>query len=227
MKVKNLNWIDWKMQICSVVQLSGFFLCLMGAARITHRAQGIVSIATKWHMLVTNASSDLDSDQWKSHVPDTTDDAGGGSDSDDSSDIYMSITPQQPSSFQTRQALGQISFISFQFSIHSFIHHSSCTQLHICIYAVTYLQHNNGGVTLYGFALDRGLLHTLFAFEFSLVLWILSKVVVLSWPNLQLHNQTLAFQINKQVISCYIYIGVRCSFACKLESLGVWGEIMG
>lgn len=45
--------------------------------------------------------------------------------------------------------------------------------------AVTYLQHNNGGITLFGFALDRGLLHTLFAFEFSLVLWILSKVVVL------------------------------------------------
>nr|XP_028949154.1 uncharacterized protein LOC103400212 [Malus domestica] len=45
---------------------------------------------------------------------------------------------------------------------------------------VAYLSHNNGGITLYGFALDRGLLHTLFAFEFSLVLWVLSKVVVLS-----------------------------------------------
>lgn len=49
------------------------------------------------------------------------------------------------------------------------------------MHAVMYLQHNNGGITLFGFALDRGLLHTLFAFEFSLVLWILSKVVVLSW----------------------------------------------
>lgn len=51
----------------------------------------------------------------------------------------------------------------------------------VCMHAVMYLQHNNGGITLFGFALDRGLLHTLFAFEFSLVLWILSKVVVLSW----------------------------------------------
>lgn len=47
-------------------------------------------------------------------------------------------------------------------------------------YAVTYLQHNSGGITLFGFTLDRGLLHTIFAFEFSLVMWILSKVVVLS-----------------------------------------------
>lgn len=96
-----------KMQICSVVQLSGFFMCLMGAARITHRAQGIVSIATRWHMTVTNTSAELESDQWKSEVPEEF----SGNDSD-SSDIYISVTPQQPSSFQTRQALGEFSFIT-------------------------------------------------------------------------------------------------------------------
>ncbi|KAI9107071.1 hypothetical protein K1719_022599 [Acacia pycnantha] len=133
--------------ICSVVQLCGCFLCLLGAARITHRAQGIVAIATRWHMLVTNASAESERDrQWKSQTPSR----GLGNESDsDSSDIYISATPQQPSSFQIRQAL------------------------------VTYLQHNNGGITLFGFPLDRGLLHTLFAFELSLVLWILSKAVVL------------------------------------------------
>ncbi|XP_057723905.1 uncharacterized protein LOC130939857 [Arachis stenosperma] len=91
--------------VCSAVQLSGFMLCLVGAARITHRAQGIVAIATRWHLLITEHA------------------------------IYT---------------------------------------------IMTYLQHNKGGITLYGFTLDRGLLHTLFAFELSLVLWILSKVVVLS-----------------------------------------------
>ena len=45
------------MQVCSAVQLSGFLLCLSGAARITHRAQGIVSVATRWHMIETCASS--------------------------------------------------------------------------------------------------------------------------------------------------------------------------
>ncbi|XP_054793565.1 uncharacterized protein LOC129299140 isoform X1 [Prosopis cineraria] len=133
--------------ICSGVQLCGCFLCLLGAARITHRAQGIVAVATRWHMLVTKSCAESETDhQWKSQTPE-----GLGNESDsDSSDIYISVTAQQPSSaFQTRQAL------------------------------VSYLQHNNGGITLFGFALDRGLLHTLFAFEFSLVLWILSKVVVL------------------------------------------------
>ncbi|KAJ7966025.1 Extracellular ligand-gated ion channel protein [Quillaja saponaria] len=130
--------------ICSAVQLGGFFLCLFGAARITHRAQGIVSIATRWHMLMTSTAAG--SEQRKAHLPEAP---AGDSDSDSSDNINLSVPPQEPSSFQTRQAL------------------------------VTYLQHNNGGITLFGFALDRGLLHTLFAFEFSLVLWILSKVVVL------------------------------------------------
>ncbi|KAM1664092.1 hypothetical protein EV1_043051 [Malus domestica] len=136
--------------VCSAVELSGLFCCLMEAARITHRAQGVVAIATRWHMLLTcpNAGSDQ---QWKSRQ--ISSEANGRcreSDCEHSSDISTSVPPQQPSSFQTRQALA------------------------------AYLSHNNGGITLYGFALDRGLLHTLFAFEFSLVLWVLSKVVVLS-----------------------------------------------
>ncbi|CAN6583470.1 unnamed protein product [Malus baccata var. baccata] len=136
--------------VCSAVELSGLFCCLMEAARITHRAQGVVAIATRWHMLLTcpNARSDQ---QWKSRQ--ISSEANGRcreSDCEHSSDISTSVPPQQPSSFQTRQALA------------------------------AYLSHNNGGITLYGFALDRGWLHTLFAFEFSLVLWVLSKVVVLS-----------------------------------------------
>ncbi|KAI6700430.1 hypothetical protein NL676_014754 [Syzygium grande] len=131
--------------VCSVVELSGLFLCLLGAARITHRAQGIASLATRWHMLVTSASAS--SSNWPK--PETMEQ--DGSHSDANSDLLIPVsTSSDSSSFQIRQAL------------------------------VAYLERNNGGITLYGFALDRGLLHTIFAFEFSLVLWILSKVVVLS-----------------------------------------------
>ncbi|KAJ8763852.1 hypothetical protein K2173_003634 [Erythroxylum novogranatense] len=137
--------------VCSAVQLSGFFLCLFGAARITHRAQGIVSVATRWHMIATSSSAR--SDQAKTLMPEV-DGVTGSTAIDGSSEspnnTFNPSSTQDPSPFQTRQAL------------------------------VAYLQHNNGGITLFGFPLDRGLLHTLFAFEFSLVLWILSKVVVLS-----------------------------------------------
>ncbi|RDX89853.1 hypothetical protein CR513_28358, partial [Mucuna pruriens] len=138
-------FINLSIHICSAVQLSGFFMCILGAARITHRAQGIVAIATRWHMLVTNASAE--SEQCKAQV---SEGLASDSDSDDSSNIHVSLIPPQLSSFQTRQTL------------------------------VTYLQHNHGGITVYGYSLDRGLLHTLFAFEFSLVMWIMSKVIVLS-----------------------------------------------
>ncbi|CAA7028328.1 unnamed protein product [Microthlaspi erraticum] len=122
--------------VCSAVQLCGFFLCLLGAARITHRAQGVVCIATRWHMTLTCASEAASTE----------------SDTDSSDNVYINVSSSLDLSsfFQARQAL------------------------------VEYLRHNNKGITLYGYALDRGLLHTLFAFEFSLVMWILSKVVVLS-----------------------------------------------
>ncbi|GLU01112.1 hypothetical protein SLE2022_184370 [Rubroshorea leprosula] len=139
--------------VCSAVEVSGFFLCLLGAARITHRAQGMAAAASRWHMSVTAAGTR----QEKVRHRDTADDAnmlssykGDNSDSD-TSDIFITIaSSQDPSYFQTRHAL------------------------------VSYLQHNSGGITLFGFALDRGLLHTLFAFEFSLMMWVVSKVVVLS-----------------------------------------------
>ncbi|XP_048128632.1 uncharacterized protein LOC115753399 isoform X1 [Rhodamnia argentea] len=129
--------------VCTVVELSGLFLCLVGAARITHRAQGIASVATRWHMLVTSASG------LNRPKPETAEHDSSHSDTD--SDLVIPVSTSSDSgSFQIRQAL------------------------------VAYLERNNGGITLYGFPLDRGLLHTIFAFEFSLVLWILSKVVVLS-----------------------------------------------
>ncbi|KAJ8621372.1 hypothetical protein MRB53_029901 [Persea americana] len=141
--------------VCSAVQLSGFLMCLMGATRITHRAQGVVALATRWHLNMTCASRSDGAHQVKLQhptVPAANKDAGNCAIDDlESAGIPVPCPTQDLTSpFERRQAL------------------------------VMYLQHNNGGITLFGFALDRGLLHTLFAFEFSLVLWILSKVVVLS-----------------------------------------------
>lgn len=101
MKVFDENLVLVVLKICSVVELCGFCLCLLGAARITHRAQGIVRIATRWHMVVTSASVGLE--QCKANAsaePNTP------SDCFDLSDNFISVSPQDPSSFRTRQALG-------------------------------------------------------------------------------------------------------------------------
>ncbi|XP_047338987.1 uncharacterized protein LOC124942510 [Impatiens glandulifera] len=136
--------------VCSAVQISGFFLCLMGATRITHRAQGVVSMATKWNMAMAMTSSQEQEEETIEEDDETIKFPSPSSSESDSDVNMIKICSHECNSFRTRLSL------------------------------VTYLQHNNGGITLYGYALDRGLLHTLFAFEFSLVLWILSKVVVLS-----------------------------------------------
>ncbi|XP_068642171.1 uncharacterized protein [Aristolochia californica] len=144
--------------VCSAVQLSGFSMCLISAARITHRAQGMVAIATRWHMLMTCASNAASHTlaAKASRVPlplqvttePTVPIAGG--DSEPHLDYFITFPIQATLSFETREAL------------------------------ITYLQHNKGGITLFGFSLDRGLLQAIFVFEMSLVLWILSKVVVIS-----------------------------------------------
>lgn len=96
------------MQVCSAVQLSGFLLCLIGAARITHRAQGIVSVATRWHMIVTCSSSG----STQCHTPEVDDTPVSTHDTDsESSDIFLTISPQEPYLFQTRQALGKLIYI--------------------------------------------------------------------------------------------------------------------
>jgi len=133
-------------------------------------------------MVVTCASSG--SGQLQGHTPEADECSDIDISVSPSDDIFTSISPQDPSLFQTRQALGKYIYYIWSMPANAA---AICLLFMIgfpaYMLAVTYLQHNTGGITLFGFALDRGLLHTLFASEFSLVLWILSKVVVLSWTN--------------------------------------------
>lgn len=46
------------MQVLSIVQVVGILLCVTTAAKISHRAQSLGSIASRWHALVTCSSND-------------------------------------------------------------------------------------------------------------------------------------------------------------------------
>uniref|UniRef100_M8CJP0 Uncharacterized protein n=1 Tax=Aegilops tauschii TaxID=37682 RepID=M8CJP0_AEGTA len=43
--------------------------------------------------------------------------------------------------------------------------------------AVTYLENNKAGITVFGFTLDRSYLHTMFMLEWTLFLWLLGITV--------------------------------------------------
>jgi len=48
-----MNGFPFTLQVSSVVQVVGLVLCLHAAAKISHRAQNISSIASRWHALAT------------------------------------------------------------------------------------------------------------------------------------------------------------------------------
>ena len=46
--------------------------------------------------------------------------------------------------------------------------------------AVTYLENNRAGLTVFGFMLDRTWLHSIFVIQLALLLWLLNKTVGIS-----------------------------------------------
>ncbi|KAG8501041.1 hypothetical protein CXB51_003144 [Gossypium anomalum] len=134
-------------------------LCILlrSATKITHKAQSVTSLASKWHVCATLHSFDegetlrtpaIRDQQVLPHVG-----ANGVSEGDDPAEeedeldncklipayAYSTI------SYHKRQAL------------------------------VTYFEKNQGGITVYGIALDRST-----GIEFSFVLWILGKTIGIS-----------------------------------------------
>ena len=55
-----------------------------------------------------------------------------------------------------------------------------CTVAGRGVFAVTYLENNRAGITVFGFVVDRTWLHALFMIEFSLVMWLLGKTIGIS-----------------------------------------------
>lgn len=48
--------------------------------------------------------------------------------------------------------------------------------------AVTYLENNRAGITVFGFMMDRTWLHAIFGIELGLLLWLLNKTIGISRP---------------------------------------------
>ncbi|KAG4202005.1 hypothetical protein ERO13_A05G311100v2 [Gossypium hirsutum] len=144
--------------ISAIVQVVGIILCLHAATRISHRAQGIASFACRWHALATCTSTDAclrHSNSLGSMEPlsqsNLLDITFSESDLDSMDYITMPTTTQLASymsSYHRRQAF------------------------------VMYLQANPGGITIFGWTVDRGLINTIFFLELTLVTFVLGQTVV-------------------------------------------------
>ncbi|EPS69426.1 hypothetical protein M569_05342, partial [Genlisea aurea] len=136
--------------VSTIVQVVGVVLCLNASAKISHRAQQIGAMASKWHAFVTASCSEDDSSISRAAPYE----AGGGNSTrhnDSGSDLepfFNLPPPPSTASYQKRLAL------------------------------VLYLQANPGGISVYGWTVDRSLINTIFCLELSLVTFVLSKTIV-------------------------------------------------
>ncbi|KAG8379418.1 hypothetical protein BUALT_Bualt07G0086400 [Buddleja alternifolia] len=143
--------------VLSIVQLAGIVLCLGAAAKISHRAQSLGSVASRWHALVTCNNDALGSgildNSESSHPVGSL--STNYSESDLESTDYMSHPTNaqlttSTSSYNRRQAF------------------------------VTYVQSNTGGFTVFGFIVDRMLINTIFFIELSLAFFVLGKTITVT-----------------------------------------------
>uniref|UniRef100_A0A1J3IVG9 Uncharacterized protein n=1 Tax=Noccaea caerulescens TaxID=107243 RepID=A0A1J3IVG9_NOCCA len=153
-----------ELALCSISLVSGLCICLRSATQMTHKAQSLASIATKWNVCATmDTFEDLDDHgetpkfpTSRQHFPilsrrrnviqSSDDDEEGEGDSDlDNASIHPIYA--RAISFEKRQAL------------------------------VTYLENNKTGITVYGFLVDKTWLRMIFSFELALLLWLLKRIV--------------------------------------------------
>ncbi|KAK7359843.1 hypothetical protein VNO77_01808 [Canavalia gladiata] len=149
-----------ELALVSITLVSGLFILLRSATKITHKALSITGLASKWHICATiNSFDNIEGEtptaaqivsaqaiaaanmSWGS----SDDEVGDEEDEVDNTKLLPIYT--QTISFHKRQAL------------------------------VTYMENNKAGITVFGFMLDRTWLHSIFGVQLALCLWLLNKTV--------------------------------------------------
>ncbi|KAK4721339.1 hypothetical protein R3W88_011572 [Solanum pinnatisectum] len=145
--------------VSSIVQVVGVILCLNAAAKISHRAQGIGSIASRWHALATCTSGEAS--QMRNSTSMSCLEAANRSNS-----FYMNFSESD---------LESVDFVTEPTNTQLASYMSSYQKRQAL---VIYLQNNPGGITIFGWTVDRGLINTIFFIELTVVTFILGKTIV-------------------------------------------------
>ncbi|OAY69649.1 hypothetical protein ACMD2_12697 [Ananas comosus] len=143
--------------VSSIVQVVGIVLCLHAATKISHRAQGIASLASRWHALVTCNSSD-------STLPRVTN-SSGNLEAFPADLLLMDYSESDVESLDNVTVHTNAQLASYMSSYHK------------REALVLYLLSSPGGITIFGWTVDRTLLNTIFFIEMSLVLFVLGKTI--------------------------------------------------
>ncbi|KAJ9549521.1 hypothetical protein OSB04_022064 [Centaurea solstitialis] len=140
--------------VSSIAQVVGLILCLNAAAKISHRAQGVAAVASRWHALASCGPDDTS---------------------------HMRVSNRGMSTVSSESDLEAMNYIPVPTNTQLASYLSS---YHRRQAFVMYLQNNPGGITLYGWTVDRGLINTIFFIELSLVLFVLGRTTVFTSESL-------------------------------------------
>ncbi|CAN7053454.1 hypothetical protein IGI04_028363 [Brassica rapa subsp. trilocularis] len=154
--------------VSAVVQVVGIILCLHAATKISHRAQAIASVASKWHAIMSCSSTDATQIRTSP------------------SGVHLEATTNPPISFQISHSESDVESMDHYMRMpannnsHHFPSYMSMSAYHKRQAFVLYLQMNPGGITIFGWTVDRHLINTIFFIELSLVTFVLGKTIVFS-----------------------------------------------
>ncbi|XP_013733204.1 uncharacterized protein LOC106436803 isoform X1 [Brassica napus] len=150
--------------VSAVVQVVGIILCLHAATKISHRAQAIASVASKWHAIMSCSSTD--STQIRASP----------------SGVHLEATTNPPISFRISPSESDVESMDHYMRMPAnnshFSSYMSMSSYHRRQAFVLYLQMNPGGITIFGWTVDRHLINTIFFIELSLVTFVLGRTVV-------------------------------------------------
>lgn len=141
--------------VTTVVQVVGTLLCLHAGTKISSKAHNIVAVACRWHALATCKPFE---GSWRFNTESLSRSASQGSLTPNFSDSDLSTL--DGFRFPTQSKLASVPCYNERQSF------------------VLYLQTNPGGITLYGWAVDRSLLTQIFFLELSLVLFVFSQTII-------------------------------------------------
>lgn len=158
----NFNFINGAdFAISSIVQVVGIIICLHAAAKMSHRAQGLASFASRWHALATCNSNE------------TLGNASSGGNLD-TSNLVIPVVNYSESDLESADYVLPPTNVELAAYMSSYHKRQAF---------VMYLQSNPGGVTIFGWTVDRAFMNTIFFIELSVVTFVLGKTISFSTGN--------------------------------------------
>ncbi|KAF8080796.1 hypothetical protein N665_0922s0010, partial [Sinapis alba] len=152
--------------VSAVVQVVGIILCLHAATKISHRAQAIASVASKWHAKISCSSTDATQIR--------TSPSGVHLEATTNPPISLRISHSESSDVEPMDHYMRMPASNNN----HFPSYMSMSAYHRRQAFVLYLQMNPGGITIFGWTVDRHLINTIFFIELSLVTFVLGRTVV-------------------------------------------------